>query len=327
MSKFWAILLLALSLAAVSLGRAGAQTRSFELSFTVDDLPSGVGEYTQRSRVQAVRDMIATFKKHGITNVYGFVNSDAIRYNKYGRRILKMWLDAGFKLGNHTATHEGAIVLTSDEFIEDIRKTDEFLAELGVPLNERRVLRYPYLAEGDTLLKRQEIRDYLERNGYRIAPVTMETFDWMVQQKFQRARTKQGRERAVKYGLALVKKFLDEAREFSQHFLGRQVRHVLLMHLADVHSDMLDQMLSIYSQNGAEFISLDRAMGDPAYAFDHGQASPGMGTYFIELQKALGEVERGSDAQSKFTPEEIHAEVNRARDFTPSCEDLFANVM
>lgn len=32
--------------------------------------------------------------------------------------------------------------------------------------------RYPYLAEGDTLEKRNTIRSYLFKNGYRIAEVT-----------------------------------------------------------------------------------------------------------------------------------------------------------
>lgn len=314
------IISLAVSVSASAVG-------PFELSFTVDDLPQGFGTFAGQTRLQAAKNMIAALKRHGITNAYGFVNSEKLPNDAESIEILKLWIDAGFKLGNHTATHTGAIELTADQFIADVERTDAFLARLGVGVRERRMFRYPYLAEGNTLYKRRKIRDYLLKNGYRIAPVTVDIFDYLAQDKFDKARDERGRRRAAEYALKLAEKNLNAAIELSDQYLGRQVRHVALMHLLDLHGQTLDAVLTEFDRAGAEFVSVDRALQDPAYNFDHGQAASGMGSYFDELRYGIGEWTPDEDRRARYRPSTIQAHVARARAFAPTCESLFEQVM
>ena len=62
-----------------------------------------------------------------------------------------------------------------------VEQTDEFLAELGIDRATRRYFRYPMLQEGESPAKRNAVLKYFRENGYRVAPVTVDTHDFMSQ--------------------------------------------------------------------------------------------------------------------------------------------------
>jgi len=93
-------------------------------------------------------------------------------------QVLKAWVDGGNYLGNHTYSHLDLAKVTAEQFIADIEKMDRVLRSLASPAPIVKMFRYPYLSEGDTLEKRNKVRDYLNSKGYRIAQVTVDFADW-----------------------------------------------------------------------------------------------------------------------------------------------------
>jgi len=68
-----------------------------------------------------------------------------------------------------------------DAFIKEIAKDDDLLGSIDTApdsVQRRRVFRYPYLSEGETLEKHEGVRKYLLANGYRIAEVATDYSDW-----------------------------------------------------------------------------------------------------------------------------------------------------
>ncbi len=46
---------------------------------------------------------------------------------------------------------------------------------------------------------------------------------------------------------------------------GREIPHVMLLHLNHLNADVLEQILLTFEKQGYRFVSLDRAQADPAY--------------------------------------------------------------
>jgi peptidoglycan/xylan/chitin deacetylase (PgdA/CDA1 family) len=91
--------------------------------------------------------------------------------------ILRMWVEAGLRVGNHTFAHPNLNRVSAADYIGDIERNEAMLVEVAGPLWGR-VFRYPYLHEGDTLQKRRAVRRWLAAQGYQIAQVTVYFDDW-----------------------------------------------------------------------------------------------------------------------------------------------------
>ena len=91
-----------------------------------------------------------------------------------------MWLDYGFELGNHTFSHASlnqvGLKAWEDEVIQGESVTRMLLAPRKMKL---RYFRHPYLDTGRDLQTRREAEAFLIQRGYRIAPVTLDGWDWM----------------------------------------------------------------------------------------------------------------------------------------------------
>ena len=48
--------------------------------------------------------------------------------------------------------------------------------------------------------------------------------------------------------------------------LGRDIPHVLLLHMNAINADTLDDVLKMLERRGYRFITMDKALRDPAYA-------------------------------------------------------------
>jgi hypothetical protein len=48
--------------------------------------------------------------------------------------------------------------------------------------------------------------------------------------------------------------------------LGREVRHVVLLHVNHLNADLIDELLAMLKKRNYSFISLEEALLDPAYA-------------------------------------------------------------
>src|SRR5262249_33835678 len=95
-------------------------------------------------------------------------------------KALQMWLDSGFELGNHTFSHASlsqvGLATRQDDVIQGENVLRLLLAQHNMKL---RYFRHPYLDTGHDLQTRRQAASFLVGRGYRIAPVTLDAWDWM----------------------------------------------------------------------------------------------------------------------------------------------------
>ncbi|HYL77391.1 MAG TPA: polysaccharide deacetylase family protein [Bryobacteraceae bacterium] len=99
-----------------------------------------------------------------------------------GRQLLQPWSDAGHIIGNHTYSHPSynSPKVTAASFGEDLLHAEEILK--GFP-SFQKILRFPFLKEGDTAAKRDAMRAFLAAHSYHTGHVTIDTSDWYFDQR------------------------------------------------------------------------------------------------------------------------------------------------
>jgi peptidoglycan/xylan/chitin deacetylase (PgdA/CDA1 family) len=261
-----------------------AAAEPFQLAVTVDDLPRHGPDIPGLSRLQIHQKMLAAFARHRLPPVYGFVNAGKAQ-DAGDRAALQAWLDAGHKLGSHTWSHPDQRRLSVEEYTRDVDRNEPLLREL-VPDESWKVFRFPFLEQGVTLGARRAIRRHLDARGYRIAEVTIDFYDWAYNPPH--ARCLQTRDDAAIE--ALRKSYLAWARATAEWAIAagkslhkRPIPHVVLLHVGAFGAEMMDELLSLYEKLGAQFVTLDLPLADPAYQGES-KVAPSRGYTWLEQQ-------------------------------------------
>jgi peptidoglycan/xylan/chitin deacetylase (PgdA/CDA1 family) len=248
------------------------------------------------ARPEPVREILATLKREHLPPVYGFVNGFRIAQFPYQEEILKAWLAAGNPLGNHTFSHPALDQTPADKYIADIAANEKYLQQVD-PTGNWHWFRYPFLEEGNTLVKRQAVRFWLLDHHYQIAEVTLDFEDSLWNEPYARCMTKQAAGADESAHLAwLEETYLGKAAEFtgafrtlSHQLYGRDIPYVLLLHVGAFDAKMLPKLIAQFRSEGFTFTTLEAAEQDPAYAFDPNLGYPGGGT-LMELVSQIKKV-------------------------------------
>jgi peptidoglycan/xylan/chitin deacetylase (PgdA/CDA1 family) len=106
-----------------------------------------------------------------------------------GKALLKSWDTAGHLIANHTYSHwsYNDPQMTSTAFEQDILRAERLLKDFP---RFRKLFRFPFLKEGDTAAKRDAMRSFLAAHGYRTGHVTIDTSDWVVDDRLRKRLTK-----------------------------------------------------------------------------------------------------------------------------------------
>ena len=255
-----------------------------QVAFTFDDLPAHGPLPPGMARPAVVTSLLKTLKSEGMPPVYGFVNGFRVAQFPYQIHILERWHAAGEPLGNHTWSHPELDKLSAANYERNIARNEALLNRVD-PGGDWHWFRYPFLEEGNTVAKREEVRSWLTTHGYRIAEVSMDFQDYLWNEPYARCEAA-GNRTAVQ---RLHDTYLDTAdtyigvyRELAHRLYGRDVPYVLLMHAGAFDARMLPELLALFRKRGFTFVSLEQAMADPVYRTDARVAAPG-GTTFNEL--------------------------------------------
>lgn len=239
---------------------------AMEVAITVDDLPANGNLPSNMTREDIAKKMIVIFKKHHINGIYGLINGDKVD-EPYGSNVLKEWIKAGNYLGNHTFHHVDLAKVDSQEYIKNINENEPILLKF-MRNQDYHYFRYPYLSEGNTQEKRDAVRNFLFKNSYKIAPVTIDFFEYEWNDPYVRC-LKNHDEKSIAW---LKKTYLEQANnalvishELSTMLFNRDIKNVLLIHINAITAEMLDELLSAYEQKGIKFISLSDALNDDVY--------------------------------------------------------------
>jgi peptidoglycan/xylan/chitin deacetylase (PgdA/CDA1 family) len=183
--------------------------------------------------------------------------------------LLQSWRDAGFALGNHTASHLDLHAVGLAAYEQDILTGDAPLRALLARRGETpRWFRHPFLRTGRTAEEKAALSAFLDAHGYRIAPVTITDSDWIwaaayrkAQEHADAATAQRLRDAYVPYLLRTVGYF--EGR--SRLLLGYELPQVLLLHANALNADTFDALAEGLRARGYRFVDLDEGLRDPAY--------------------------------------------------------------
>lgn len=263
---------------------------SIKVAITVDDLPTHAALPPRVTRVDVAKKMLSVLKKHKVNEAYAFINVGKVEQQGEPYEVLKLWQEAGYSFGNHSYLHEDLHTTEAAKFIESIQKNEPMLKKLSLK-NNWRYFRYPFLREGDTLQKRNAIREYLKKQGYTIAQVTIDFEDWSWNNPYARCMSKKDLKSVAwleKTYLHNATDMLERAEKLSNALFKRSIAHILLLHIGAFDAEMLDSLLTLYEARGVEFISLEEAAKDVVYKFDPGVTGKWGSEFTYQVLKAHG---------------------------------------
>ena len=240
-----------------------------EVAFTIDDLPWVSAVPRDAAEVERLTvKLLAAIKSHRIPAI-GFVNEgkmhrgDAVDPRQVA--LLQRWLDAGLELGNHTYSHRDfhatPLAAFQDEVVRGEPETTKLLGK------RPRYFRHPMLHTGRSLDDKRGLESFLSARGYRVAPVTIDNYDYIFARAYDRATGKE-RARVLDTYLDYMTAVVAYYEQQSQVIVGREIRQTLLMHANALNADAMDGLAKMFAARGYNFVSLDRALEDPAYALE-----------------------------------------------------------
>jgi len=271
-------------------GAAFAKQPRLKVALTFDDLPLNGTQPAGKSQEQITRETVAVLKKHRIPPSFGFINARKLERSSDGARALQVWIAGGNPLGNHTYSHMSLTKNPAEDFEQEILRNEPVL-ELLTPANAKsdwHWLRYPFLHEGDTVEKRRAVREFLRTNGYRVAQTTLDWEDYLWNSAHARCLDK-GDKASIEWlrssYLAEAERWIRLQRSFSKQVWGRDINHVLLLHLGSFSSTILPDLFALLDREGFDIVTLEEAQSDPIYQSDPDIGEPNGGT-LTELMMA-----------------------------------------
>ncbi|MGB7439420.1 MAG: polysaccharide deacetylase family protein [Candidatus Acidiferrum sp.] len=254
------------------------------IAITIDDLPAGsANNMTGSEIVEMTTKLLGTLRDQKVPAI-GFVNEQKLyKFGEVDDRIkaLSLWVDNGFELGNHTFAHTSLNRVTLPVWEEEVMRGETVTRMLLAQHKMRlRFLRHPYLDAGQDLQTRRESEAFLSSRGYRIAPVTMDAWDWMYAGVYEDAR-KRGdtalQQQLVSSYLSYTTTIFDYYEKLSKSLFGYEPKQVLLMHANWLEADHIGEVLDLLRKRGYQFITLENAVSDAVYSMPDDYVGEGTG--------------------------------------------------
>lgn len=260
-----------------------------KVAITLDDMPGGGNEPGGYTHIQMVKDIVATLRAHRVPGAGGFIVGGMLATRKDRYEAIDAWLHAGFVVGNHSYSHNHIAELGVAGFMEDIMKNRAIVDPLEKRSGqERSYFRFPYLEEGATREDRRALWQLLQREHYTQARVSIAfgDTDWAdAYLRCQEIGEKETLPALDRSFVAQAVTYLHWAVEAADDVLGRSIPHVLLVHVNVPSAKNLDTLLRLYEAQGVQFVSLEEALRDPAYAMYYD--APG-GDVLSQASSSLG---------------------------------------
>jgi peptidoglycan/xylan/chitin deacetylase (PgdA/CDA1 family) len=257
---------------AASLSSRAATQPDRQVAITIDDLPAGSNSMSAATINEMTSKLLGTLRDQKVP-VVGFVNERKLyKLGEVDERIkaLRMWLDYGFELGNHTFTHmslnQAGLKAWEDDVIQGENVTRLLLAERKMTL---RYFRHPFLDTGRDLGTRRDAEAFLTARGYRIAPVTLDAWDWMYAGVYEDAKQRGDsalQQELVSSYLSYSDQVFAYYEQLSKQLMGYEPKQILLLHANQLEADHIGELIELLRKRGYRFITLGDALSDPAYS-------------------------------------------------------------
>lgn len=288
----------------------GAQPPAREVAITIDDLPkAGGARDCDLASVKRLTSRLLEPLRAGKVPVTGFVIGSKCG-DGLGRegltQVLNLWLDAGADLANHTWSHPDLNRTPLADYEADILRNENVLRQ-ALGGRKLRYFRHPMLHAGRELETKLALEEFLARHGYRVAPVTLDNSDWMFAYAYAAAKARGDAATMRRVADAYVP-YLESIFAFfeqqSVEVVGREIPQVLLLHASEFNAEMMPALLRMMRGRGYRFITLDRALADPAYRLPDRYAGPGGFSWIHRWSMTKGMKPKGEPNEPEFVTRE-----------------------
>ena len=259
-----------------------------QVALTFDDLPAAGALPPGATRVTVARDVIQSLQSAKAPPTWGFINAQKLDNDPALAEVLNLWIQAGFPLGNHTYSHPDLHATSIGDFEKDVAANEPALRSL-MGAKDWHWFRYPFLREGNTLEKRHAIIGYLRENGYHVAQTTLDFEDYAWNAPYARCLARNDRpslEWLKSSYLSTAAEYIELGQKMARLLYGRDIRHVMLLHLGGFQTVMLPKLIDLLRQRGFQLITLEEAQKDPAYQSDPDHPSKYGGTLLEQMMEA-----------------------------------------
>ena len=243
------------------------------IAVTIDDLPTAaVLGHDLQAAERTTRDLVAALERHKVPAI-GFVNERKLQPSGVVEpqrvALLERWLDAGLELGNHTYSHPDLHNTPLPAFTKEVvlgeAVTRRLLSARG---KKPEYFRHPFLHTGRSLETKRSLEKFLADHGYRVAPVSVDNYDYMFAAAYDRAG---GRGDAAEQQ-KIAREYVDYMRAVVDYYerqsvkiVGREIAQILLLHASALNAATFDALASMLQSRGYRFVSLSEALKDAAY--------------------------------------------------------------
>jgi len=130
------------------------------------------------------------------------------------------------------------------------------------------MLRFPALKEGETAQKRDALRAFLAKHGYRNGHVTIDNSDWYYANRLLARLKKEPGFNPHAYRDIYLEHMWQSTTYYdglAQKVEGRSTAHTLLTHYTLLNTLFLDDLLTMFESKGCRLISAEEAYRDPVF--------------------------------------------------------------
>lgn len=262
--------------------------KASEVAITMDD--HEVAEYPIYKPLERNRKILEALQTNNVKAAL-FVCGMRVD-NDPGKKLLSSWNRSGHVLANHSYSHlyfHGSDVGLT-KYIDDFRRGEAVIKSYSKFQPE---FRFPFLKEGNTVEKRDGMRQFLSRSGYRNGYVTIDASDWYVNQRLVKRITTSPASDLTPYRDFYLKHIWARALfydDLAKKVLGRSVKHTLLIHHNLLNALYLKDLLALFKERGWNLVDASEALKDPVFN-SHPQILPAGESIIWGLAKETGKYE------------------------------------
>lgn len=234
-----------------------------KLSFTFDDgSTSNYTGYQSHEWNAMILNHLDSAQVKAVFFVTGNNKTDSA-----GKALLKTWDERGHSIANHTFSHPNFNnpKMSVGQFENQLLKTDAIIKNLD---HFTKLFRFPYLKEGGDSAKVRQIREVLQKHGYRNGYVTIDASDWYVNSRLLKALKADSTARLEDFKAFYLQHLFERASYYenlSFQLNGRHIPHTLLLHHNLAAALFLDDLVEMFQEKGWEIVSANEAYKDSIY--------------------------------------------------------------
>ncbi|HEY6187503.1 MAG TPA: polysaccharide deacetylase family protein [Pyrinomonadaceae bacterium] len=238
--------------------------QSPQVAITMDDFRWG--DTPRMKAEERNRALLSTLRAHSDLKIALFVVGKFVD-NEKGRQLLADWDRAGHIIANHSYSHLDyhSARVGVQQYEQDILRAEALIKHYS---HFKKLYRFPFLKEGDTVEKRDQLRTFLKEHGYKTGHVTIDASDWYVDERMQKRLATEPAADLSAYRDFYLGHIWERATfydDLARKTLGRNIRHTLLLHYNLLNALFLGDLLRMFESKGWEVIDAGRAFEDPVF--------------------------------------------------------------